>query len=144
MIKPLLTLTVALLPVAALADYSAMRFTTANGKDFTVDLTGLSLSASSQGICVQNQTGQELFALGQLTSMQFADGTGQPLPDENQDPDESSISSTATDGQMNVIDLCGVSRGTFSSLTDAVNRLPKGVYVGRGVNGLTIKFSITK
>lgn len=155
----------------AMADFSAMQFTTAAGKEFTVDLNGLTVSATEDGIKVQNQTGQELFDFGQLSSMEFANGIGQDLPNENQDPenpdtpdnpegpdnpqepdepdnpqnpDESSIASATTDGQVNVIDLCGVSRGTYRTLADAVNSLPKGVYIGRGANGTIVKFTVKK
>lgn len=164
MLKPLLTLSIAALPLCAMADFSAMRFTTAAGSEATFSLQGLTVSATPDGILVQNQTGQELFAPGQLASMEFTNTENQDpdipdSPDEPEDPDnpqepdqptppdlpdESSISSATIDGQVNVIDLCGVSRGVFPSLVDAVNSLPKGVYVGCGKNGLVVKFSITK
>ena len=127
-------LTFALGTIAGNAEYKNMIFRTVDGSVYSIGTESLVINYADGLISAVNAADERLdLPTAQLVSMQFSD-------------DESSIAGIdfARCGQFTVYDLKGEEIGRFSSLSQAGESLPRGLYLIKTNEGQTIKALIGK
>lgn len=115
------------MPVAA-QQYEYMQFTLANGETQNFKAEGLKLTFSGGNAVVESADGDATFALSSLASMAFTGGSSAV----------GGVMDGDGDGEVTVFTPQGCCIGTFKNAEEAVNGLPRGIYLVRQ-NGKTVK-----
>lgn len=116
-----------------MAEFPAMVFKTADGKEYGLDVAGLNIAFVEGRMVATNSTESLTLPLEQLTEMQFGEKTTF-FADATAD----------VEGQFSVVNLNGVVMGTFESLDAAKAKLPAGVYVVKANSGQISKLVIRR
>lgn len=118
---------------AIAADYSYLSIRQKDGSETFVVSTGTSFKISNENLIVSHTDGQTVFALADLSSMEFtasSAGIGSVTAVEN--------------AEVEVITLSGVSLGRFQSIDSAIASIPdNGVYLIKTCKG-TSKMILSK
>lgn len=113
---------VAIQVFAADYTYKYLVFSASDGTQTTVNTEGLTLSVENGSLVVTNSTGTTALTLSSLAMMQFAaEGTTTPI--------DQAVSSVKEESTVEVFNLSGIYKGTFSSISALKSSLGKGVFI---------------
>ena len=103
--------------------YKYLVFTGSDGTETRVSTDGLTLNVEEDGTLVaKNTAGTTTLTLASLMKMKFSS-------DDTTTPVEQAVNSVTKDGIVEVYDLSGIYKGTFSSMSAMKNSLGRGIYV---------------
>lgn len=125
------------LPAQVLADdftYQYLVLTDSKGKHVSVATSGLSMTVDDGSLVLANDEGTVTLSLATLTMMEFSET-------KVSDVTTGVSALPAAGAAIEVFDLRGVSKGTFSTVSQMRGSLPPGIYVVRH-NGQSKKITL--
>lgn len=137
--KKLIAILLAIVAIGAQADdftYKYLVMSESDGAKTYLDVEGLELTFVDGVLSARNSARSYTFTLASLFSMQFAQTSG-PTTAVSPSPQLPNSS------PVEVFTLSGVSRGSFSSLSEMKSSLPAGIYLVKQ-NGTTTKITVRK
>ena len=138
--KKLIVILLAIVAIGAQADdftYKYLVMSESDGAKTYLDVEDLELTFANGVLSARNSARSYTFTLASLSSMQFAQTSG-PTTAVSQ---PSSLDTQSS--PVEVFTLSGVSRGSFSSLSEMKSSLPAGIYLVKQ-NGTTTKITVRK
>lgn len=116
---------------SATAQYESMELTTLEGKTDYISLSDLSITFDEGNLIARAGSGATVtIPLVEMDYMQFS---------SEEAGITTIVSEISRSNPTEIFEISGVSRGTFSSLLEAKEALPAGVYLLRTANGQTSK-----
>lgn len=139
--KFLLTGVLALAFLGAKADYTSMTFSTLDDVEHVIDISGLEIGFVDGKLVATSDNSTLTLPMSSLKSMQFSNDD--PTDPE---PEPSAIATVGADcaSSVTLYSIDGVCRGVFSSINEASQTLPKGVYILKTETGFNTKIAIRK
>lgn len=130
--KIFLLLAAILLPLCLSAAYQSLLIKDSAGKEYIVNVNGLSITFSNGNLVATNNEGSISIAVDGLSTMEFVEKTS------------TVIEEVVIAGTMEIYTISGEPCGTYTSAEEASASLPGGIYIVKYQTGLTAKLLLNK
>lgn len=129
----ILLLTILSIPLSGMAESRTMLFKTSDGSSSSLAATALEIQFKDGNMIADNGSQSLTIPLTDLISMEFSNGSSAAAELQN-----------AVSGNVTVVNINGVTIGSFPFATLASESLPAGLYVMKFQSGETQKLIIRK
>lgn len=120
------------LPFIVSAEYKSMMFRSKDGNQHYINVQGLVISFDTENLLASISDNTLSIPLAELISMSFSEEDSAGLESILSDKSQESVS---------VYFTTGVKTGTFTSVSEAIEKLPAGVYIIQYADGTTLKLA---